>query len=385
VRFVDLARAAAVLLMIQGHTIHVLLAPQHQGNVAFDIWMYVRGLTSCTFLLLSGFSFGLATDRHWNEYLAPTRQLGRRLRRYGFLLVLGYALHIPVKPLTNLARATADQWRVFVLVDILQLVAVTLVALQVGVWVLRTRRRLEVAVLAGIVGIVMATPMTWRVDRLSGLPSWLVAYLSPAEGSFFPLFPWAAYILLGTAASLWFVRTGVHPGGTPLDPTHDARPRAAWLGTGAGPAFLVGGGAMVIAATGLAYVPLSPYGPIDIWGASPNVFLLKAGSVLILLSAFARIPLGGGPLPGWVTALSRESLTVYVVHLALVYGSIWNTGLRQAIGPRLDWPGVAIWVLLVTVAMAILAWSWDRCKRQGPRLAALIRTAVAVFLIYRLL
>jgi uncharacterized membrane protein YeiB len=86
-----------------------------------------------------------------------------------------------------------------------------------------------------------------------------------------------------------------------------------------------------------------------------------------------------------VTALSRESLTVYVVHLALVYGSIWNTGLRQAIGPRLDWPGVATWVLLVTVAMAILAWSWDRCKRQGPRLAALIRTAVAIFLIYGLL
>lgn len=385
VRFVDLARAAAVLLMIQGHTIHVLLAPQHQGSVAFDIWMYVRGLTSCTFLLLSGFSFGLATDRHWDEYVTPTRQLGRRLRRYGFLLVLGYALHIPVKPLTDLARATADQWRMFFQVDILQLVSVTLVALQVGVWVSRTRRRFEVAVFAGVVGVVMATPMTWRIDRLSGLPPWLVAYLSPAEGSFFPLFPWAAYILLGTAVSLWFVRTGTLRSGRHAVSTREARPRAAWLGTGPGPAFLVAGGAMVIAATGLAYVPLSPYGPIVIWGASPNVFLLKAGSVLILLSAFVRLPLGGRPLPGWVTALSRESLTVYVVHLALVYGSIWNTGLRQAIGPRLDWPGVVTWVLLVTVAMAILAWSWDRCKRQGPGLAAVIRVAVAIFLVYRLL
>lgn len=142
---------------------------------------------------------------------------------------------------------------------------------------------------------------------------------------------------------------------------------------------------MVMIGTALVHVPLAPYGPIDLWGSSPNLFLLKAGSVLILLSVFARIPLGGRPLPGWVTALSRESLTVYVVHLAVLYGSIWNKGLRQAIGPRLDWPGVIAGIVLVAGAMALLAWSWDRCKRQTPRVAVVIRVTVFIVLAYKLL
>jgi uncharacterized membrane protein len=367
--------------MIQGHTIHVLLAPQHQGSLAFDIWMYLRGLTSCMFLVLSGFSFGLATDRRWDLYAAPTRDVVRRIRRYAFLLALGYALHIPVKPLADMARATADQWRALFLVDILQVVAVTLAALQMAVWVLRTRRRLEVAVLASIAGVVVATPIMWRLDRLSGLPPWFVAYLSPAAGSYFPLFPWSAYILLGTALSLWFGRAAARGDGSR---PQDGHPRADWSVAAAGPSLLVAGGVMVMIGTAFVHVPLTPYGPIDLWGSSPNLFLLKAGSVLILLSAFVRIPLGGRPLPGWVTALSRESLTVYVVHLAVLYGSIWNKGLRQAIGPRLDWPGVIAGIVLVAGAMALLAWGWDRCKRQTPRLAVVIRVTVVIVLAYKL-
>lgn len=52
--FIDLARAVAVLLMVQGHTIDALLAPEYRTSLQYNAWLYLRGLTSCTFLFLSG-------------------------------------------------------------------------------------------------------------------------------------------------------------------------------------------------------------------------------------------------------------------------------------------------------------------------------------------
>jgi hypothetical protein len=45
------------------------------------------------FLLLTGFAFTHATNRDWADYLAIRSATGRRLRRLGFFLLLGYALH----------------------------------------------------------------------------------------------------------------------------------------------------------------------------------------------------------------------------------------------------------------------------------------------------
>ena len=64
--FIDLARTLAVVLMLYGHTVSALLAPEFRAGTWYDVWQFQRGLTSCLFLLLSGFAFSIATARRWS-------------------------------------------------------------------------------------------------------------------------------------------------------------------------------------------------------------------------------------------------------------------------------------------------------------------------------
>ena len=120
-------------------------------------------------------------------------------------------------------------------------------------------------------------------------------------------------------------------------------------------------------------VAWTPYGAIDFWTVSPNLFLVKTGAVLIGLAAVIWVTRARTRLPGVLTALSRESLLVYVAHLALLYRPIFGIAVFRAVGPRLGpWPVAASAVLLMG-AMSALAWGWYQeqaiCGR-GARLAA---------------
>jgi hypothetical protein len=73
---------------------------------------------------------------------------------------------------------------------------------------------------------------------------------------------------------------------------------------------------------------------------------------------------------------AQESLTVYIVHVCLVYGSPWNRGLRQVFGPALEPATVALFVLTLWSAMALLGISWSRFKRISPTWSGRFRFAV---------
>lgn len=163
VLFVDLARAAAVLFMVQGHVLQALLAPQYSGGVFTEVWLYLRGLTSCTFLMLSGFSFSLATTRRWSEFQVPGRRVIRRLGRYLLLLALGYGMRFPARSISGLSTISTAQWQTFAVVDVLQLIAVVLTLLQVGVWLLRTPGKFMIWSFVAAVAVVLLTPVVSRL------------------------------------------------------------------------------------------------------------------------------------------------------------------------------------------------------------------------------
>jgi len=101
--FIDLARAMAVVMMVYGHTVDALLGQQYRVGAWFAVWQFQRGLTSCLFLLLSGFAFSIATTRHWPSHVRISPSFFRRVRRFALFVMLGYALHFPVNHLAGLA------------------------------------------------------------------------------------------------------------------------------------------------------------------------------------------------------------------------------------------------------------------------------------------
>jgi uncharacterized membrane protein len=367
VPFVDLARGAAVLFMIQGHTLQVLLAPQYNANLFAAGWLYLRGLTSCTFLILSGFSFSLATVRRWSEFQVPGRRVFKRLGRYLLLLALGYLMRFPARSLAGLATITTAQWQTFAVVDVLQLIAVTLALLQLGVRLLGSPRRFMAWSFSAAAVTALVTPMASQMGWGQTAPVFLGAYLTSVTGSIFPALPWAAYVFFGAGLGVWYAQPA---------PRAEADDHAG--------SFLKIGLAMVAGGTLLHAVPWSPYGTVDFWTLSPNLFLVKAGSVLVGLAGAIRLTRGVRALPVVVTALSRESLLIYLVHVVLLYGSAWTIGLTQSVGARLG-PGPAVeWIVTLLAAMTLLAWTWYQCKRHLASVAGLVRATAAVAAVYGL-
>lgn len=142
---------------------------------------------------------------------------------------------------------------------------------------------------------------------------------------------------------------------------------------------------MLLVAFVCVRIPLQPFGPTDFWTTSPNQFLVRAGCVLLALGLLARIrPLVSKPAYA-VQALAYESLTVYAVHLGIVYGSAWNLGLRQHVGPALTlWPALA-YVAAIWASMRALASGWYWCKHRQPGIAQWVRVGVGGLLLGRLL
>jgi peptidoglycan/LPS O-acetylase OafA/YrhL len=108
----------------------------------------------------------------------------------------------------------------------------------------------------------------------------------------------------------------------------------------------------------------------------------RFGSVLLLLSVVAAIGHYVTRLTPPLQGLAEESLLVYAVHVALLYGSHWTTGLGPALGPQP--PRVVLgWALVMLAAMTLMALIWNNIERLHPRLAVACRATAVVALVYK--
>lgn len=365
--FIDLARALAVVFMIYGHAISALLDPQYENGTWFDVWNFQRGLTSCLFLLLSGFAFSIATARHWTLHVSPSFAILRRARRFALFIVLGYALHFPVTQFADLKTVAPDRWQAFLAVDVLQLIGVTFFGVQILVLLTRSRRVFMITSLVLALLLVGVTPVAWQVDWLRYLPPWLAAYFGQSTGSLFPLLPWSAYVLVGAGLGQIYARWG-----------------AANLARYANHVLLLPGVVLILAGLAIGALPVSPFGAGE-WSFVPPQFLIRTGACLLVMGAMAHGSAHLTHLPHVFGAVAQETLLIYFVHLCIVYGSIWNNGLVQRYGTTLGPGQMAQVVVLLLAAMTALAWFWNWCKHARPHLARATMLGVWVALIYRLL
>ena len=269
--FIDLARALAVAFMLYGHTASALLAPAYQVGRWFDIWQFQRGLTSSLFLLLGGFAFSIATSRRWVSHLRWSPALLKRVRRFALFVVLGYSLHLPSRRLVELLNADPGRWRAFLAVDVLQLIGVTFILIQLLVLITRSRRAFMVTTLVMAALAIILTPVVWAFDWTRVLPPFAAAYLSPATGSQFPLFPWMGFILLGAGLGQLYARWG-----------------ASDLSAFAQRALIAPGVVLVALASFLRVRFDVVFGPGP-GGVVPVEVMTRIGACLIIMAAFAHL------------------------------------------------------------------------------------------------
>lgn len=322
--YVDLLRLLATFQMVQGHTIDAVLATELRVGATYELWTWVRGLTSVAFLFAAGVSFHLATLLRPELPRLGHPMTKKRLRRGLWLLLVGYAMHTP------LGQPTWDAaLREVLIVDVLQCIGLVLVVLALLTGVAK-RRGLVVAVSAVLaVGLLAFSGVTEGLGA-GGRSGPLLNWVTHGGGSIFPVVPWGAYMFAGVV-----VGELASPQGSRTD--HGVRVKR-----------LVALGAVLLA--GGLVLP------------EPFDRLVQLGAVVLVCAALAAIAARWGRLPDALTKLAGETLIIYVAHVLLLYGAV--VGLSTVVGPSLGLIATLAVTAAVLLGSVVLGLGWHRLKAR---------------------
>lgn len=312
--FIDAIRAFAILMMLQGHFIDTLLAIEYRdpNSMAYSLWQYFRGITAPVFFTISGLIFTYLLIK-----AKAKGKLNYRMRRgvvRGLMLIgIGYALRIPL-----LRWFTGSFGTYFLVIDVLQIIGVSLILI-VGLYILSQKKTLLFSVLMFCLGTVifLCEPL-YRTYEAEGIPLLFANYLSKSHGSVFNLAPWFGYVAYGGFIATLFYRYLIRP-----------RFKIAIVSS-----FFVVGIALVYgASTLLHWLAIQTDFTLLSEVANYNYLFVRLGNVLILFGLFYALEVYlKHPV---ILKIGQKTLSIYVVHFILLYGSFTGWGIKRIIGKNL--------------------------------------------------
>jgi uncharacterized membrane protein len=331
----DVMRAWAVFMMIQGHTIDALLSDTYYASdsFVFNIWLFNRGLTAPIFLFGAGFAYVIATSRKMDGARIPMPVIFKRLRWIVVLFVIGALMHLPGGTLSYLTTLSPEQWNRFFTVDVLRLMAVSLLGLFVLFLATRNRERLLFSSIAVAVLLFAIAPFAAQVDWTLHLPNWAAAFMNTKTGSWFPIFPYAGHLFAGAAGAALYLRWKEQGRDQKL-PQY----------------FLVGAAAILL----VSFVPRLIFGwqlPLNEGASSIWLSFSRVGWVILLWSLIGFGLRHVKRVPDIISVAGQHSLLIYVSHIVVLYGSAWMPGFRQMFGKTMDLDavmGIIVFLLIST-------------------------------------
>ncbi len=367
--FIDLLRFIAVFFMIQGHIFDALLDRQVRVHSLYFIHDFFHGFIAPVFLFASGTAFGVSTFKRWEEHIVVGKRFWKRIAKFVSLLVIGYALHLPYFSLKKiLETATQVEINSWLQVDALHCIGITMLLLQILVVLVKDERRVVLISTISAVAIIFLSPILWSAHLTERLPLWIVSYINAENSSWFPVFPWSAYILAGVVFGSIFINAKEHHHAVALMQKNIA----------------ISGGVIMMALL-ILIVPFNLYPPHDFWKTNPVIILIRLAAVIIATGAIffaehsvkipSRIPL----------IMGRESLFIYVMHLLIVYGSVVNYGLNTFIGPVLSVVNALLVFMIVFIVMAVITFYWYQLKGKHVKIAAGVRIGLSIIFFFEFL
>ncbi|MFT5354699.1 MAG: hypothetical protein ACI9KE_001907 [Polyangiales bacterium] len=316
---IDVARALAALVMLQGHATDAWVSPEHQGGL-FRASRFLGTFPLPAFLLLAG------TSVAWRVAVGEERgesgqKIGRALRRRGVgLVAMGYAVSLAFAVLDG-TSATAFVATVL-RADVLHVIGLSITL--AGALIPHRSHYAETlvrrCVALGIL-VTIASPLLPAFDVPLGMAALLGLFVDAAPVTRMPLVPLFAWFATGALCTS-FMRGGSR---TPFAQTAGAN--ASRLVTLGGLALFATFGGYWLMNTLHAMGGVLNRQHVAIIG---NVLDLAGRGALILVVGAGAAPFLPARLRTHLVLLGRGSLTVYIVHLPFCYGR-FGAPLRDAL------------------------------------------------------
>ncbi|OFW17792.1 MAG: hypothetical protein A3F69_01015 [Acidobacteria bacterium RIFCSPLOWO2_12_FULL_66_10] len=335
--YVDWARAIAVLLMIEAHTLDAWTRPADRQGVWFRDASVLGGFAAPLFLWLAGLAVVLSATRAAERTGSRMQAVLGVARRGLEIFILAFLFRLQAFIVSPGSHPLA-----LFRVDILNVMGPALVVagLVWGCAVTARGRATAFALLAATTAMV--TPIVRAAAFVDHLPLWVRWYVRPfGDYTTFVLLPCASFVFAGGAVGVLIAAAG--------DEGSERRLQAILSATGA---------ALVALGFYTASRP-SIYHASSFWTSSPTWFAIRVGILMVALSAIyaierafgrgntktrnsdrpfrACLALWQGPL----SAMGRSSLFIYWIHVELVYGyaswfwryrlPLWGTAIAWAV------------------------------------------------------
>lgn len=344
VQFVDVLRLLALAQMVNGHTLDAIMVDGLREGPLFGIYDYLRGLVSVAFMTSAGLAYHLTTFKRFDPDKAARGRRKRVLRSF-WLITLGYLLRASSGLWSSDPGVAERSLAYFLRVDVLHCIGFSILVLEIITAL--TKSAMGARLAAGLVGIsvVALAPLGASLSVDAGnrvVTNWF----SHDGGSYFPITPWAGYVLLGAALG-GLVLEEAKPDATRWVERLGEVPRLFFVGLG-------------LTLTGRLLGLLIPSLEQLTAGSRPQFFFEKLGLLLVLASGLSwitrRLTDRFGALPRPLVVLTGETLVMYVLHLQIIffphYGPARLFPHALELGPALL---VALTVLVLTVTSGLVA------------------------------
>jgi len=350
--FIDVLRAFAVIMMVQGHTIDVFLRKDYRDDVyvLYYVWNFMRGLTAPIFMFSAGTIFSYLFKAK-NKPFSENPRAKKGIKRFFILLFFGYLLRYPDRAIVYFHTIKPEQWKTFFAIDVLQLIGFSILALVFLEYISEKYKLNIYKVFAGsaiffFLGNIFSTNIKWA----NFIPLPIADYLYNGMGSNFPIFPWCGFVITGGIL-------GNYLANNPL--IYKEKKFFKNL-------FKIGTLLIIIGGAG-DLVELFLFGQSYFWSFSPNLIFVRIGLVLYLTTGISFLATKIEKLPKIVILLGQNTLLIYFVHVVILYGSAWNPGLVNYFDKAFNVGYSILAAISMLVLMSLMVWFIDAFKRKHFR------------------
>jgi uncharacterized membrane protein len=338
VNFIDALRGYAILMMIQGHTVDVVLQDKFRtrDSLAYNIWDHMRGLTAPTFFFAAGLIFAYLLLREEQHEPGSNTRIVKGLQRAAWLMVFGFLAQFHFYDLQRLLVGSPDRWEFLSYSHVLHTIAITLIFIILIFLLVRNRPR-------------FAVPLAWLLATLStfflagkvlawdpqSLPFKLLSLFTHPDNSYFPALPWAGFGLAGACFG-WLIWT--------------TRWHEKWW-------FFASLCSLGIALFLVYYPFVGDHGWLQ--------FRLSSAPALIGIIGLLSLR---GWIPEFVIRSGQETLTIFLLHLVILYGALSGYGLHKLWPKELDPVQTIFLALVMEISVIALAWHLPTLRKRFPPL-----------------
>ncbi|HEY9186374.1 MAG TPA: hypothetical protein VIR55_00595 [Ignavibacteria bacterium] len=366
INYIDQLRAWNVLLMCYTHSLDAMLSDEYKTGIFFKIIHFIEGIIAPSFLFVSGAAFAIVLHKRIDGYLNYGKPAQKQLLRLLFLLLIAYSLNLPYKTLNQCNTIlTFEQYLLFIKSNNLHVIVFGIFFSQILFLIIRNEKKFHWVLFFLSILVVSVTPTIYQYDFGKVLPLPLATLINTKYLSAFPLFHWIAYYFIGAFVMFQLIRA------IQENREEDLIKNLFFIAIFSSFIFTL-----------LEIIGIETTSYYDFWLTSPNIFIIRLSSVLVLVCLFYYLETRFNYRMIVFNVFKSESLLVYVLHLMIIYGSVLAPGIDKIFGKTLNWAEIIGLGTIISATLLAIAYMWNWFKKNYKLHSRIFLTLIWLYFIY---